>query len=154
MRTAEELLETKGHDILSVSPDATIYEALTVMNANRIGAIIVKDGDNLVGIWTERDLVANVVQEEFDPKTAIVSDYMTRGLKYSEHDATVYQLQDKFLGMRLRHLLIRKNGRCIGILSGGDIMRAVLNEQEENFKSLNEMVSWEYYENWRWDSKK
>ena len=154
MRTAEELLVAKGNKLLSVTPDATIYDALMVMNRHGIGSIVINEGDKIVGIWTERDLISDVMQEGFDPKKAIILDHMTRELKYAEHDETVYQLQDKFLGIRLRHLLIRKNGQFIGILSEGDVMRALLNEAETENKSLNKMVSWDYYENWRWDQNK
>jgi signal-transduction protein with cAMP-binding, CBS, and nucleotidyltransferase domain len=154
MRTAEELLIAKGHKLLSVTPDVTIYDALMVMNRHGIGSIVISEGDKIVGIWTERDQISDVMQEGFDPKKAIISEHMTRELKYSEHDETVYQLQDKFLGMRLRHLLISKNGKFIGILSEGDVMRALLNEAEAENKSLNKMVSWDYYENWRWDQNK
>ncbi|MBU2492901.1 MAG: CBS domain-containing protein [Bacteroidetes bacterium] len=153
MKTAEDMLNEKGTDIISVSKDATVFDALKVMNENKIGAILIKEGEEYVGIWTERDLMKNTIKEGFDPKSAKISDQMNTGLKYCEHNNTLYQLQDKFLGMRLRHLLIQKEGKFIGLISAGDVMKTILNEKEKELKDLNALTSWEYYENWRWEKK-
>ena len=59
-------------------------------------------------------------------------------------------LKDKFLGLKLRHLLIEKEGKYIGLLSIGDVIKASIQEKDQELKNLNAMVSWEYYENWRW----
>jgi signal-transduction protein with cAMP-binding, CBS, and nucleotidyltransferase domain len=75
---------------------------------------------------------------------------MSTGLKSATHTDTVYMLKDKFLGLRLRHLLIEKEGKYIGLLSTGDIIKASLREKDLELKDLNAIVSWEYYENWRW----
>lgn len=150
MKTAEEVLKEKGADMISVPVDSTVFDALKVMNEKKIGAILIKDGDKVAGIWTERDLLRNSMEEGFDPKTAKIADYMTTDLKFSEHNHSMEQLQDKFLGIRLRHLLIRKDEMLIGLLSVGDVMKTILNEKEKDLRTLNEMTSWEYYENWRW----
>jgi CBS domain-containing protein len=150
MKTAEDILEEKGHTLFTVTPDTTVLDALTVMREHRIGAIVVKEKAALVGIWTERDLMRNTLIETFDPRADAISEYMVKDLKYSRHDATVYQLEDKFLGMRLRHLLINKNGACIGIISTRDVMRMVLNDMQEKLAEATSLAGWEYYENWRW----
>lgn len=153
MKTAQDMLNEKGTDMISVSKDATVFDALKVMNENKIGAILVKDGEDFVGIWTERDLLKNSLQEDFNSKTAKISEYMNKGLKFCDYNNTMYQLQDKFLGMRLRHLLIQKEGKFIGLISAGDVMKTILNEKEKELKDLNALTSWEYYENWRWEKK-
>ena len=153
MKTAEDVLNEKGKEIFSVPKEATVFDALKVMNEKKIGAILVKDENEYVGIWTERDLMKNTIIENFDPKSAKMVDQMNTGLKFCEHNNTVYQLQDKFLGMRLRHLLIQKEGKFIGLLSAGDVMKTILNEKEKELEDLNAIASWEYYENWRWDKK-
>ncbi len=153
MQTAGEILERKGHEIISVSPDDTIYNALKVMLGKNIGAILVKDGEDYVGIWTERDLMRDVMDENFNPRTAKVKDHMVTGLKFADHSESCYQLLDKFLGMRLRHLLIKKNDKYIGILSIGDVNKALLVEKTKEIERLNQMVSWRYYEDWKWKKK-
>ncbi|MGD8779262.1 MAG: CBS domain-containing protein [Ignavibacteria bacterium] len=154
MKTAEEMLKDKSLGMITVPKDSTIHEAIKIMNENKIGAILVKDGEDIVGIWTERDLLRNSMDDAFDRKTAKISDYMSTELKFVQHNETVYQLHDKFLGMRLRHLLVEKGGKYIGMISTGDVMKTVLNEKEKELKALNAMTSWEYYDNWRWSKKK
>ncbi len=154
MKTAEQMLSEKSFGMITVPKEATVNEAIKVMNDNKIGAILVKDGEEIVGIWTERDLLRNALDDNFDRKTVKIGEVMTTELKYAQHDETVYQMQDKFLGMRLRHLLIQKDGKYVGMISTGDVMKTVLNEKEKELKELNAMTSWEYYDNWRWSKKK
>ncbi len=150
MKTAEDILREKGGEMICVSPSTRIAEALRLMTEHRIGAIIVKEGEALAGIWTERDLMRNTLVESFNSRSDEVSRYMVTELKYAAHDESVYQLQDKFLGMRLRHLLITKRRECIGIISTGDVIRMLLNDMEAQLSEANALASWQYYENWRW----
>ena len=153
MLTAGDILNHKGGTLISVGIDSTIADALKIMLENRIGAILVKDGDNIVGIWTERDLMRNVVTEGFYSKKTKISEVMTTKLISSPYSDSLYQLMDKCLGMRLRHLLIEKDGKFIGILSSGDITRAHLMKKTEELDDLNKMVNWDYYENWKFSKK-
>ena len=154
MKTAEEILKDKGMDLVSVNSDTAIGDALKVMNDKRIGAIVVKQDEQIVGIWTERDLMGNCLIENFDHRNDKVGDHMHTNLQSVKHDANVYELMDKFLGKRMRHLLVEKEGKYIGILSSGDVMRATMVEKDEELKRLNAMVSWDYYENWKWEKSK
>ncbi len=153
MKTAEEILKQKKSDIISVTPDTTIYDALKIMDQYRIGAIVVKKGEEIAGIWTERDLLKNTITKDFNPKTALISEFMTENLQYASHDDNIYLLMDMFLGKRLRHLFVKKDGKCIGLLSSGDVTRASLIDKIEELEKLNSMVSWNYYENWRWHER-
>ncbi len=154
MKTAEEILNAKGGEIICVEENTVVREALKVMIANQIAAVLVKRDKKIVGIWTERDLVEHCVTEEFDPKESLVKDYMETELTVARHDETPYQLMDKMLGKRQRHLLIKKGGEFIGILSSGDVVRACMQEKDDQLRAMNEMVGWEYYENWKWDLSK
>lgn len=150
MKTALEILNCKDDCVIYVDENATIHEALRLMNANHIGSMVVKKGDDMVGIWTERDLVNNANEEGFNPKSAKVSDKMSSPVKSVPHTATTYEIMDTILGLRLRHLGVEKDGKVVGILSAGDVMRAALVEKNDELKKLNSMVSWEYYEKWNW----
>ncbi len=154
MKIAQEMLHEKGGDVISVSPDTTLHDALTKMVKKNIGSMLVKDDSKIVGIWTERDLMKSSVKPGFDPKTAKIKDHMTKSLVSTPHNATVYNLQDKLVGKRLRHLLVEKDGEYIGILSAGDVMRATLDEKDNELQELNAKVSWDYYEDWRWKTRK
>ena len=150
MKTANDMIQEKGSDLLCVPEGTTVYEALKKMNARKVGAILVTRDEKPVGIWTERDLLRNVLDENFDLKTALIDDYMTQNLIFAPHTDTVYNLMDKFLGLRVRHLLIEKDGQSIGVVSGGDVMKASIQEKDGELKQLNSMVGWDYYENWCW----
>jgi len=155
MKTANDMIQEKGSEILCVPEGATVLEALKQMNAHKVGAIMVTRDGKPVGIWTERDLMRNTLDTGFDPETVRIEDYMTRNLIFAPHTDTVYNLMDKFLGLRVRHLLIEKDGKTVGMVSSGDVMKASIQEKDGELKQLNSMVGWDYYENWRWrpDSK-
>jgi len=95
----------------------------------------------------------NMKIEGFDPEKALIRDYMTKNLISAPVTDTVYNLMDKFLGKRLRHLLIEKDGHYIGILSIGDVIKVTLREKTEELNELKAMVSWDYYEDWGWKKR-
>ena len=150
MKTAHDMIQEKGSEILSVPEGTIVIEALEKMNAGNVGAIMVTRNDTAVGIWTERDLMRNMIDTTFDPHTTRIEEVMTKDVIFTSHTDTVYNLMDKFLGLRLRHLLIKKDGKTIGMVSSGDVMRACIQEKDAELKQLNSIVGWDYYENWRW----
>jgi signal-transduction protein with cAMP-binding, CBS, and nucleotidyltransferase domain len=154
MKTAKEMVQEKGGEIVCVPVGTTVFEALRKMCRHKVGAILVLRNDDVAGIWTERDLLIHIVDADFDPKTALIENYMTTDLFFARHDETLYNLMDKFLGLHIRHLPVSENGKFIGLLSSGDVMKAAISAKSAELEKLNNMVSWEYYENWRWDPDK
>ena len=150
METAKNMLADKGREIVSVPVGTTLFATLEKMNQNKVGAILVTRDDKIIGIWTERDLMQDVIQEGFDLKSALIEEYMTTHLVSAPHTDTVFNLMDKFLGLRIRHLLIEEDGNIIGLVSGGDVMKSVIHEKDADLKQLKSMVSWDYYEDWKW----
>ena len=150
MRTAVDVLLEKNRPIISVKPDTTIFKALKIMVKNKIGAILVKKNNNIIGIYTERDFLQDSIKKDFNPQTALIKDHMTTELLCADYNEPVYKLMDKVLGKYIRHLLVMKEGKYIGLLSAGDITRACLNEKTKEIES----ISWDYYENWRWKKRK
>jgi signal-transduction protein with cAMP-binding, CBS, and nucleotidyltransferase domain len=148
-RTARDILKEKGGHLVTVNADATVFQAVTIMTQNRVGAVVVVEEEKIVGIWTERDLMFRVLEKGFDAKTARLNDNMSVNLITANVDEHAFQLYDKFLGRRIRHLLIEDGGEIIGLLSVGDVMKANLQEKSEEVDELNHMVSLEYYENWK-----
>ena len=154
MKTAEDILKDKPRENrICVTPEQTVAEAIQKMNGARIGAILVERGDDIVGIWTERDLLRAMDNPDFDPATARVGDHMTSKLHCAGHDTPLIELQEMFLGLFIRHIVIKKEEAFYGIVSIGDVLRMYLLEKEAELKQLNEMVSWNYYENWGWNRK-
>jgi signal-transduction protein with cAMP-binding, CBS, and nucleotidyltransferase domain len=153
MKTAGDILSDKKRDMVTVRPEQTIREALERMQVNRIGAVLVKRADKIVGIWTERDLARDILKPGFNIDTAKVEDHMTSRLFTAPVDTPILKLQEMFLGLFIRHILITQGRKTVGLLSIGDVMRAGLLEKDTQIRDLTAMSSWEYYENWGWDRK-
>ena len=149
MNSAEEIVKDKKREIVSISHDESIFKACQVIVKNKIGAIVVKKNDDLVGIYTDRDLIRNIATPGFDPETSRVGDYMTTPLQTVAHTTQLHKLEEMFLGLFVRHLLVEKEGEYIGIISIGDILRANLLEKDKNFQKCNALVTWEHYEEWK-----
>ena len=149
MQTAADILRLKGNAIISVGVDATIADALERMIEHKVGATLIAQDGRYVGVWTERDLMRNALIPGFDPRAAKIREHMVTGLRAAPHSDTAYQLMDKFLGLRLRHLLIEKDGEYIGMLSVGDVVKTCLQAKTQELEALHAEVSWEYYEEWR-----
>ena len=154
MYTASDLLEEKKREMIVLSADTTVKEALRVMTENNIGAIVLEEKGTIAGIWTERDLMRNTLEQGFDPAGARIGDHMTRQLYSAPHDISIDKLQEMYLGLFVRHIFIEKDGRTIGLLSIGDILRASLIEKDRQIRELHDIASWDYYENWKWEKKK
>lgn len=155
LKTAKNLLdEKKGGQLIYVDPNSTIHDAVLKMNEKKIGAMLVKESDKIVGIYTERDLLKNSTDPNFDAKSSKISEKMSTELIKVEADVSIYNMMDIFLGRRIRHLIVEENGEFIGVLSQGDVVRANLNDRANELNKLKELVSFEYYSNWHWDKKK
>ena len=151
MQTAEDILKEKKRDMITASPDQTVRDVLEIMHANRIGAMLVKRADKVVGIWTERDLARDILIPGFDIDTARVGEHMTTKLYTAPHDTPILKLQEMFLGLFVRHILIVQKRKTVGLLSIGDVLRAGLLEKDLQIRKLTAVAGWEYYENWGWD---
>ncbi len=155
MKTAEEVLGDKiKAKLISVSPDSTIAAAIGVMVEANIGAILVEEVNEIVGIWSERDLLRSTSEPDFDPNKILIRDHMKTNLHCAEHDTPLIKLEEMFLGLYIRHILVKRDGKTIGLLSIGDVLRTSLLDKDGQIKELNSIASWQYYENWGWDNKK
>ncbi len=134
---------------MTISSNASVYQALTLMTQNHVGSVVVTEDEKIIGIYTERDMMFHVLEEGFDPKSSRLKDHMSENLISANVEEQAYQLYDKFLGRRVRHLLIEENGDYIGLLSVGDVMKANLQQKTEELDELHDMVNLEYYENWK-----
>ncbi|MCF7975853.1 MAG: CBS domain-containing protein [Phycisphaerae bacterium] len=153
-QTAEDIINERGSELFTISPDALVTDAIALMTEKKVGCILVAEEGDLVGIWTERDLLNNALKDGFELKTAKIRDYMKTKLIYARHDDIIYHLIDKFLGLRVRHLLIKRDEKCIGMLSAGDVMRAALQQRTEELERMRDLVKLDYYDEWRWKSKR
>jgi signal-transduction protein with cAMP-binding, CBS, and nucleotidyltransferase domain len=154
MKTAEEIIAEKAKELVWIDGQKSVYDGIRLMVENRIGVVLIKQGDQFVGIFSERDLLRNSANPDFNPKSVRIKDYMSTPLRTAPYDTPLLKLKEMFLGLFIRHIVIEKHGSIMGLLSIGDVLRASLLEQDQRMKELNTFVSWEYYEDWGWDRKK
>jgi len=147
-RTAQDILDEKGTTIHAIPGDRTLHQALEIMLRHGVGSVLVKEEGELVGIWTDRDLMHNAVDPDVDLKKAQVRDYMTRDIPVASTSTDPYELMDKYLGLRVRHLLIKDGKAAVGLLSMGDVVRFCLQDKMREMEELKEEVNWEYFEDW------
>jgi CBS domain-containing protein len=135
------LLDRKGRSVYSVSPTMTVCEAVTEMNRQRVGSVLVIDNGKLVGIFTERDVLRRVVGAGVDPRRALVSDVMTAGVISITPDATVEQTMVLFTEKRCRHLPVVENGQLVGTISIGDITRWIADAHRAEAEHLKNYIT-------------
>lgn len=138
--TALELLDDKGHSVLSVSPETTILDAVRTMTDAGIGAVLVLKAGELVGILTERDVLRAFAKDPTSCSNLRVSDRMTTKVVTGTPDDDVDQVMALMTARRFRHLPILSDGRVAGILSIGDVLKAKTRETEKTAKMLEDYI--------------
>lgn len=150
MLTAEAILGLIDQEMITVTEQTKIVDAVSLVVKNKCGAVCVEKDGRIIGLWTERDLMRNILDDGFDIETALVCDYMVTDLHTVPHTATMEEMEDKFVGLYIRHLFVEKDEQIIGLITSRDIMVADLNLKSDEVENLKTFVSLEYYENWRW----
>jgi len=140
MKTAENIVRGNGRNFVTIAPQTSAQEAVQVMVDNKIGSVLIKREDKIVGIWTERDLMRNILASGFDPKTVPIEDCMTTGFRFVPHTASIYKLLDMFSEPGMRHLIVERDGEYIGLLSEEDVNKVGLVETSKGYRSLFEHV--------------
>jgi CBS domain-containing protein len=142
MKTARQLLDSKGHTILSVSSSATVYDALVVMAEKHVGALIVMDGENLAGIFSERDYARSIVLKGKTSKDTPISEVMTpkTNLITVAPNDTVEFCLNLVTNKRIRHLPVLDSGKLIGVLSIGDLVHATIEYQQQLIQQLESYI--------------
>jgi len=142
--TLHTLLERKGHKLHTVSPEATVLDAVRQMNQERIGALLVLDGTDLVGIFTERDVLTRIVVQSRDPSATSVAEVMTSQPVVVSSQATVTEAMAIVTEKRCRHLPVVEEGRLIGLVSSGDLNYWVTRNQEFHIQDLTNYITRKY----------
>ncbi len=142
MKTAEDILSDSGRDFIAVGPETTIHEAVSKLVKNKIGSLIIQEDNEIVGIWTERDLMHHIAISSSgdDLSTTMVNECMTNGFRFVPHTASIYQLLDMFSESALRHLIVTRDSDYIGLISKEDVNKIGLVEITKDYNSLFEHV--------------
>ena len=141
MNLVSQLLEAKGHDVLSVSPDASVLDAIRLMAEKGIGALAVMQGEKLVGIVTERDYARKVILKGRSSEDTPVRDIMTHDVTTTASGESVEKCMNLMTDLRIRHLPVVDDGRVTGIISIGDLVKAIIAEQQRAIEHLEHYIS-------------
>jgi CBS domain-containing protein len=141
MITVGEILNRKGHDIWSISPNATVYEALELMADKNIGAVLVTDGGTLVGILSERDYARKVILKGLASKEVPVRRIMTDRVICVRTDQTAEDCMALMTDKRVRHLPVLEYDQLVGVISIGDVVKAIISDQEFIIKQLENYIT-------------
>jgi len=141
IKTIREILDNKGHQIWSVSPDTKIFEVLQLMAEKNIGALVVLDGDKLVGIISERDYARKVALKGKTSKETPVRDIMTPKVLYVTPEKTAEDCMALMIEKRIRHLPVYEQDKLIGVVSIGDVVKAVIEEKKIAIEHLENYIT-------------
>jgi CBS domain-containing protein len=140
MKTVGQLLQIKGNQVWSISPDALVIDALKLMAERGIGALIVLDAGQVVGIISERDYARKVSLLGKSSKTTPVSEIMTEKVVYVRPEQTMADCMALMTSKRIRHLPVMEHDQLSGVISIGDVVKEVISEQEFMIEQLENYI--------------
>ena len=140
MLTVRELLAKKGGEVWSVSPDATVYEALQLMSDRNVGAVLVMGGRDLLGILSERDYARQVILKGKASRDTPVREIMTTRVVCVAPERTIEDCMALMTDKHIRHLPVLADG-VIGVLSIGDVVKAVISEKQFLIEQLESYIT-------------
>jgi CBS domain-containing protein len=144
MITVKQVLDDKGYQVWSIGPNASVFDALKIMADKGIGALMVIENDDIIGIMSERDYARKVVLHGKLSKDTRVRDIMTTQLFGVHLDTSAEECMALMTDKRIRHLPVCKEGDLVGVVSIGDIVKAIMEEQKVTINHLENYIMGKY----------
>lgn len=141
MRTVRQLLEAKAAEVFAIGPDAPVIEAIRLMAEKRIGAVLVMDGARLAGILSERDYARKIVLQGRSSADTPVRDIMTAQVVSVGLGDTAERCMQLVTDKRIRHLPVLDGGQVVGVVSIGDLVKAVIEDQQVELDQLQRYIA-------------
>jgi CBS domain-containing protein len=141
MKTARDILQAKGNDVWAVRPDDTVFDAVRQMSERAVGALLVMENDKLVGIVSERDYARKIILEGKSSRETAVRDVMTRKVLCATPERTVDECMALMSDKRARHLPVVDHKQVVGVISIGDLVKAVIDEQKVLIDQLQHYIT-------------
>ncbi|MBN2584413.1 MAG: CBS domain-containing protein [Planctomycetes bacterium] len=132
----EDILMVKGPDVIVAPPDTTVADAARMMNQADVGSVIIKDGDQVKGIFTERDLLKRVVAKGLDPHSVRLAEVMSSPIKSCRLEDAVHDCGLRLTREKFRHLAVMEDEALIGVIGLRDVMSAQIREAENRIREL------------------
>jgi CBS domain-containing protein len=140
MATVKQLLQTKGSEVWTIAPDASVYDALNLMAEKNVGALLVLEAGALVGVISERDYARMVVLKEKSSMTTPVNEIMTKKVICVRPEQTIEDCMALMTDKRVRHLPVLVDDQLIGVVSIGDVVKAIISHQEFIIEQLENYI--------------
>jgi CBS domain-containing protein len=140
MTTVRSILLSKGNEIWSITPDVLVFDALKVMAEKNIGALLVMSGDNLIGIFSERDYARKVVLKGESSHKITIKDIMTSNVISVNPEQSIEECMALMTSKHIRHLPVKENNKLIGLISIGDVVKAIISQHEDTIKHLKNYI--------------
>lgn len=139
--TVNTILRHKGNQIYSISDDQTVLEVARILGEKRVGAILVMKGDNLMGIISERDIIRGLSIRGGDVLMETVDSLMTRAVVTCKPTDSINALMGMMTERRIRHVPVMEDGKVIGMMSIGDVVKARMTETENEAEALKQYIT-------------
>jgi CBS domain-containing protein len=143
-RTVKQILAEKGHEVWTISPKTTVFEALKSMSEKGVGALVVLDDIEVVGVFSERDYARKVILEGKSSKDLPVEEIMTRRVICVKPENTTDECMALMTDKHIRHLPVVEKDELVGIISIGDIVKAIISQQEFVIEQLGNYITGAY----------
>jgi CBS domain-containing protein len=142
MKTLQQLLNNKKHkEIISIAPHRPVFDALVVLAEYKIGALVILEGDKLVGIFSERDYAREIVLKGKSSKTTAISEVMSSNVLTVKPSDTVEQAMSIMSEKHIRHLPVLDGNKVVGMLSIGDLVKETIEYQQRLIKQLESYIT-------------
>ena len=141
MKLVQHLLDAKDGEIISITPDASVLDAIRTMADRAIGSLLVMEGDQLKGIVTERDYARKVIVKGRSSESTQVSEIMTADVFTASPEDTVNHCMNVMTEKKIRHLPVASDGKVVGMISIGDLVQAIIEDQKEEIEHLEHYIS-------------
>jgi CBS domain-containing protein len=140
MPFVKDILSRKGRNVWSTTPDATVLDATHSMNQYHVGALLVKQDDEIVGIFTERDVLTRVVAAGRDPVRTSIAEVMSAPVAYCTPDTPIDEVKAIITDQRIRHLPVIRNDQLDGMITSGDILAFEATDLSQTVRFLEEYI--------------
>jgi CBS domain-containing protein len=141
VKTVRDILKVKGSDVWCVEPDATVFDALQRMAEKEVGALVVTQGAQVVGLISERDYARKVILHGRASPTTLVREIMTSHVVYTHLDQSIEECMALVTEKRIRHLPVITEGKLVGIISIGDLVKSIIADQQFMIEQLVRYIS-------------
>ena len=141
MSTVRNLLQKKGNAVFSVTPDSSVYDALEYLEEKNLGCLVVIENETLIGVFTERDYARKVILKGRSSKETFIKDIMSSRPIFVDCDTSIDDCMELMTDKFIRHLPVLENGKMVGLVSIGDIVKYIIDEKNFIIENLEHYIT-------------